>query len=136
MKREIYRAALFTLSSLLSSANSWKIGQSVQTTSGLVHGHAASNTSVSEYLGIPYAEPPIGALRFEPPQKYTSNSTINGTNFVGLKTICSQVATNFKSGLLLSSRVYIHSFIICTTASYVQLYHWGNSNSRCYRSSR
>ncbi|PQE27795.1 hypothetical protein CJF31_00010020 [Rutstroemia sp. NJR-2017a BVV2] len=67
--------------SLLSSANSWEVGQSVQTTSGLVHGHAASNTSVSEYLGIPYAEPPIGTLRFEPPQKYTSNSTINGTDF-------------------------------------------------------
>jgi hypothetical protein len=87
MKREISGAALFTLSSLLSFANSWKVGQSVQTTSGLVYGHAASNTSVSEYLGIPYAKPPIGALRFEPPQKYISNSTINGTDFVGLRTL-------------------------------------------------
>ncbi|PQE13480.1 hypothetical protein CJF32_00005356 [Rutstroemia sp. NJR-2017a WRK4] len=81
MRREISAATLLTLGSLLSSANSWKVGQSVQTTSGLVYGHAASNTSVSEYLEIPYAEPPIGALRFEPPRKYTSNSTINGTNY-------------------------------------------------------
>ncbi|KAI4154657.1 MAG: hypothetical protein LQ340_001544 [Diploschistes diacapsis] len=49
---------------------SWTVGQPVQTTSGTVAGHAASNlTHVSEYLGIPYAQPPLGALRFKAPQK-------------------------------------------------------------------
>lgn len=48
--------------------DSWNIGQTVSTTSGPVQGHAASDASqVSEYLGIPFAQPPTGRLRFEPP---------------------------------------------------------------------
>ncbi|KAL2844112.1 Alpha/Beta hydrolase protein [Aspergillus pseudoustus] len=54
----------------------------VQTTSGLVVGHAASDAfEVSEYLGVPYAVPPIGSLRFQPPVRYTGNGTHNATTF-------------------------------------------------------
>jgi len=61
----------------------WTVGQIVQTDSGPVSGHAALNASlVSEYLGIPFAAPPVGDLRFAAPQKYTGNSSINGTSFV------------------------------------------------------
>lgn len=43
----------------------------VNTTSGLIIGHAAPNRSdVSEFLGIRYAEPPVGVLRFAPPERY------------------------------------------------------------------
>jgi cholinesterase len=60
-----------------------RIGQTVHTTSGPVEGHAAQDApTVSEYLGIPYAKPPIGNLRFAAPQPYHGGSTINGTNFV------------------------------------------------------
>jgi cholinesterase len=63
--------------------SNWTVGQIVQTDSGLVSGHAALNASqVSEYLGIPYAVPPIGDLRFAPPQKYSGNLTVDGTFFV------------------------------------------------------
>jgi cholinesterase len=63
----------------------WTVGQTVQTSSGPVNGHAASNaTGVSTYLGIPYAQPPTGDLRFAAPVKYSGNSTINGTSFVRL----------------------------------------------------
>ena len=42
----------------------------VNTTSGLVVGHAIEvlNQSVNEFLGIPFAEPPIGDLRFAKPK--------------------------------------------------------------------
>ncbi|KAJ5381800.1 CAZyme family CE10 [Penicillium cataractarum] len=38
----------------------------------VIQGHNASqNPSVTEWLGVPYAQPPIGQLRFAPPQTYT-----------------------------------------------------------------
>jgi hypothetical protein len=68
--------------------SNWTIGQTVQTDSGPVVGHAAPNaTEVSEYLGIPYAQPPIGDLRFAAPVRYAGNSTIDGSAFVGIDSI-------------------------------------------------
>lgn len=76
--------------------DTWVIGQTVSTTSGPVQGHAASDASqVSEYLGIPFAQPPTGRLRFEPPVAYNGSSTINGTDYVSLQSV-------FHSSLLLS----------------------------------
>jgi hypothetical protein len=56
----------------------------VNTTSGPVSGHLASNATanVAEYLGIPFAQPPVGELRFAPPQPYNGSSSINGTSYV------------------------------------------------------
>ncbi|WYZ36719.1 hypothetical protein EsH8_II_000225 [Colletotrichum jinshuiense] len=70
----------------LAAANTilprWTVGQSVETTSGVVEGHAASSVDqVSEYLGIPYAQPPVESLRFQPPAKYTGSSPINGSAY-------------------------------------------------------
>lgn len=36
---------------------------------------------VSTWLGIRYAQPPIGSLRLQPPQKVDNDSTINATSF-------------------------------------------------------
>lgn len=45
----------------------------VSTTSGRIIGHTAPNRSeVTEFLGIPYAEPPIGDLRFAPPKPFSA----------------------------------------------------------------
>lgn len=61
----------------------WTIGQIVQTSSGPVEGHAASKArGVSEYLGIPYAEPPVGRRRFQAPVPYSGTSKIDGSRFV------------------------------------------------------
>ena len=58
----------------------------VNTTSGQVIGHPARNrTGVAEYLGIPYAQPPLGALRFAPPLPYRSSAVLNASSYVGLE---------------------------------------------------
>jgi hypothetical protein len=59
------------------------VGEPVKTTSGTVVGHAAGlKPLVSEYLGIPFAKPPIGNLRFAAPQKFKGNGTIHASDFV------------------------------------------------------
>ena len=50
----------------------------VNTTSGVVRGLTIDvlNTSVDQFLGIPYAEPPVGALRFAKPEPIKKPSKV------------------------------------------------------------
>ncbi|KAF2674205.1 alpha/beta-hydrolase [Microthyrium microscopicum] len=60
----------------------WTVGQSVKTTSGTIVGHAATKRkAVSEYLGIPFAKPPVGDLRFAAPQAFTSDGTVVASKY-------------------------------------------------------
>jgi hypothetical protein len=73
----------------------WTVGQTVQTNSGPVSGHPATNDSqVSEYLGIPFGKPPTGDLRFAAPVNFTGAAPLNGTNFVNFQTTNSQKSSN------------------------------------------
>jgi carboxylesterase type B len=66
-----------------SRQNNQAIGKAVLTSSGVIRGHTApTDNDVSEYLGIPYAQPPVDALRWMPPVKYSGVQVINATNFV------------------------------------------------------
>lgn len=57
----------------------------VETSNGLIAGHSAKGVSgVKEFLGIPYAQPPVGKLRFQPPQPYTGNRSFVASSFVSL----------------------------------------------------
>lgn len=55
----------------------------VKTTSGILTGQASSQApDVDEYLGIPYAQPPIGDLRFALPKAFEGRGKlINATSF-------------------------------------------------------
>ena len=76
-------ACAFRLQGLQERQANWTVGQTVQTNSGPVSGHPASNDSqVSEYLGIPYGQPPTGDLRFAAPVNFTGTAPLNGTTFV------------------------------------------------------
>lgn len=65
-----------------AAQSNWRVGQLVKTSSGSIKGHAASDADqVSEYLGIPYAQPPIDDLRFQPPVAFNGTSIITATDF-------------------------------------------------------
>lgn len=54
----------------------------VSTSNGPITGHAASNSDcVVEYLGIPFAQPPVGDLRFAPPAKITVKNSYEAANY-------------------------------------------------------
>jgi hypothetical protein len=76
---------------LAQDANGWKVGQAVKTTGGLIVGHAANtmkgHDQVSEYLGIRYAEPVVGARRWLAPQPYKRNGTLKADKFVRLNSV-------------------------------------------------
>lgn len=76
----------------------------VETENGSITGHrSAKAEAVWEYLGIPYAQPPLGELRFAPPQKYTANGS-----FIAEKFVCDKWRRAL-SGLILIRRdsVYV-----------------------------
>jgi cholinesterase len=64
----------------------WTIGKPVDTTSGIVTGHHApwpANSGVSEYLGIPYGQNPVGNLRFAAPKRFEGKGDqISGAQWV------------------------------------------------------
>jgi hypothetical protein len=64
--------------------NNWQVGDTIKTTSGSVKGHASEwKPTVSEYLGIPYAVPPVGNLRWKKAQPYKDvGKTILADKFV------------------------------------------------------
>ncbi|KAF2708538.1 carboxylesteras-like protein [Pleomassaria siparia CBS 279.74] len=56
--------------------------ETVKTENGLITGHPSPNVNhVWEYLGVPYAQPPLGDLRFAAPQKYKANGSYNAAKF-------------------------------------------------------
>uniref|UniRef100_A0ACB8EGI0 Uncharacterized protein n=1 Tax=Sphaerodactylus townsendi TaxID=933632 RepID=A0ACB8EGI0_9SAUR len=74
----------FLALSLVESESSADNGTVVVTTTGPIQGKhlPAGSKSVTAYLGIPYAEPPVGKLRFQKPVPHKPWShTLEATNF-------------------------------------------------------
>ena len=75
----------FVVSLPENSTRDFSVGQQVHTSSGLLIGKPASQrTAVSEYLGIPFAQSPVGSLRFAAPQPYTSSGVVYATSYVSI----------------------------------------------------
>lgn len=56
--------------------------------------YSTQQTSVCEWLGIPYAEAPVGGLRFAPPVKpLSSNSSYDAASYVSHSSKTMQVQT-------------------------------------------
>jgi carboxylesterase type B len=81
MLRSIILGTLAVVATATPTA--WTVGQDVKTSSGTIMGHAgALKKEVSEYLGIPYAKPPVGDLRFASPVKFTGSGSFNASTYV------------------------------------------------------
>ncbi|KAJ8115148.1 hypothetical protein OPT61_g3137 [Boeremia exigua] len=79
--RDFYIIAL-SLSTFSFSSAARTGHETVKTENGFITGHRSPKASaVWEYLGIPYAEPPLGNLRFAAPQKYKAKGSYNATSF-------------------------------------------------------
>lgn len=55
----------------------------IEASNGVIQGHEASkNPEVTEWLGVPYAQPPVDQLRFAPPQPYTPRGAYIASEYV------------------------------------------------------
>ncbi|KAF1984985.1 alpha/beta-hydrolase [Aulographum hederae CBS 113979] len=72
-------------------------GAQIGTSTGSVQGKASSwKSGVSEYLGIPYAQPPVGELRWAAPKPAKLfNGLINATTFVRIVSSSTQLLQTF-----------------------------------------
>jgi len=71
MQQHLLLTAAAVASLFGSAVAAPKNGSNVETSSGTLIGHPSSNkTHVTEFLGIRYAEAPVGELRFAAPKKY------------------------------------------------------------------
>jgi hypothetical protein len=82
MRTQLYTLALGLFSRAL--ATGFTLGDyDVVTTNGKITGHPAPNLhNTVEFLGIPYAQPPVGELRFAPPLPPDSNGSFVAAHWV------------------------------------------------------
>ena len=129
-----YPALTFLLSLLYSTSRESSL--IVHLTSGLFEG--ASNGSVDIWLGIPFAQPPVGSLRFKAPVPITTpTSGVKVANQYG--NVCPQLPSDSNGAPMSEDCLYLNVCrISCSidlmTNKYVGLpacwYHCGRQTTR------
>ncbi len=105
-------AAAHTSKSPVAAEVPCAAGTLVQTTTGPVCGIAANGDS--EWLGIPYAAPPVGTLRWQPPQPHASWTTpLQATQE---ESPCSQ-APGFQTGNISPSEDCLYVDVVVPTGA-------------------
>lgn len=95
----------FTAAAVIDRTSDNTSSLKIQTTSGEVHGFINDTApNVRQFLGIPYAEPPVGKLRFLPPKPKKDRGPIEATQYapaclqqssLGQKTIYTEYMQQF-----------------------------------------
>src|ERR1700716_946235 len=67
-------------------------GTRIQIDTGEVVGMFQLNTAVRAFLGVPFAAPPVGALRWKPPQPAAPWPTARAATSYGARSACSRAA--------------------------------------------
>lgn len=97
MRKLIFGASLlwFGLAGLTLAQASEICFEPVKTESGLVRGFKSEDTETCVWLGIPYAKPPVGQLRWRAPEPASSWEGVREANEWGPK--CMQESTVFRT---------------------------------------
>ena len=111
----------------------FKIGQTVKTTSGDISGQPSSwKLEVSEYLGIPFAEPPVGKLRWAAPVATKGfGKAINATEYVRCFRVDIEGFLNTYSNLLTGTVRLTINYIIVIEYSLIPQLMPDNDTVRC-----
>ena len=67
MKNLIF--AIFLATCFIQCAENKHVNPTIKTPYGIYEGVYSCDNSVEIFWGVPFAEPPVGNLRFQPPQK-------------------------------------------------------------------
>lgn len=62
---------------------------------GTIHGTVCENIDTSVYRSIPFAQPPVGNLRFMPPQPLNTSFPNAGLNATQFSAACIQIPGEF-----------------------------------------
>lgn len=88
--------------------------KTVQTQNGAITGHRAPDAkNVWEYLGIPYAQPPLGDLRFAAPKKYAGQGPYIAANYVSISLTRASIHVECLQRVRLINRLY--AGIVCSS---------------------
>jgi para-nitrobenzyl esterase len=110
MQRNLRRFPFSVLILAMSITSSARAADRVKVAGGAIEAGGTLPTGVREFKGIPYAQPPVGALRWAPPQPVKNWSGVRAANKFGPR--CMQLSAfgdmNFRSDGMSEDCLYLN----------------------------